>query len=108
MPKMPCLDCGVPTDRSRCERCLAIVKMMQPPRTRASSNDRGYNYAWKKIRIQILERDRWQCHYCGKQLSGTDATVDHINPVSKFGANNDPDGLVAACRSCNSRKKDRV
>jgi 5-methylcytosine-specific restriction endonuclease McrA len=108
MPKMPCLDCGVPTLRSRCEQCQENHNIMKPQRIRATSDARGYDYAWRKIRIQILNRDNWRCHYCEKVLSGSDATVDHLQPLSKFGAKLDPSNLVAACRSCNSKKKDKA
>jgi len=107
-PKLSCLDCGIPTARSRCERCQATVDAMKPPRIRATSTERGYNYAWRKIRLQILDRDNWRCHYCGKNVTGSDATVDHLQPLSKFGATTDPSLLVTACRSCNSRKKDKL
>lgn len=43
-----------------------------------------------------------KCAYCGKSAD----TVDHIIPLAK-GGNNELDNLVAACQSCNSRKKDR-
>ena len=105
---MPCLDCGIPTQRSRCDSCQATINLMKPPRIRGAAHDKNYNYAWRKTRLQILERDRWVCHYCSKQMSGSDATVDHVLPISKFGATLDHSLLVAACRSCNSRKKDRA
>ena len=51
----------------------------------------------------MLERDRWRCHYCGKQLrpGSLDATVDHLKPVA-LGGSHDPSNLVAACRSDNA------
>lgn len=40
------------------------------------------------------------CLYCNKNKSDT---IDHLTPLSRGGTNN-IDNLVAACRSCNSRK----
>lgn len=66
--------------------------------------------AWAAQRKRVLDRDGWTCLYCGKHpLEGTDATVDHIHPISL-----NPDttyhdhDLAAACRSCNGKKQDRT
>ena len=106
MSLMPCLICGIPTKGSRCPQCDAIYKANNP-RIRATPTERGYDARWKRIRIQVLNRDQWSCHYCGKKISGSDATVDHQIAISNGGAMHDPLNLVAACRSCNSRKKDK-
>jgi hypothetical protein len=58
---------------------------------------------WKKIRIKVLQRDAYTCAYCGDVA----AEVDHVYPKSK-GGEDTLDNLVAACRSCNSRKKDTI
>lgn len=57
----------------------------------------------------MLQRDSYVCAYCGKDLVGDDATVDHINPVARNEDHNySDDELVSACRSCNSSKQDRT
>jgi 5-methylcytosine-specific restriction endonuclease McrA len=73
------------------------------------------NAAWQAQRERVLARDGWQCTACGvhlvKSATALDgATVDHVDPL-----HNAEDGyvyadheLVALCRSCNSRKQDRV
>jgi hypothetical protein len=58
---------------------------------------------WKKIRITVLNRDAYTCAYCGDVAT----EVDHVYPKSK-GGEDTLDNLVAACRSCNSRKKDTI
>ena len=60
------------------------------------------------------------CHYCGKRnlvreenpVTGRQpanmATIDHVMPLSKGGAKEDPDNCVIACQSCNEEKADKV
>jgi len=107
MPKMPCLTCGIPTQRSRCDKCAEIYLASKPQRVRATPTERGYDYEWRKVRIRILTRDNWTCYYCQKKLIGADATVDHKIALNNGGRRLDPGNLVSACRSCNSRKSDR-
>lgn len=105
MPLLSCLDCGVPTPKSRCPHC-AEIREINSPRVRATPTQRGYNYGWQKIRETILARDGFTCMMCGKKLVGSDATVDHILPLD-LGGESKPSNLQAACRSCNSRKKNK-
>lgn len=58
---------------------------------------------WSATRRRVLERDGWVCAYCGRDAT----TVDHIHPRAKGGTDDDAN-LVAACRSCNSQKKDKL
>jgi len=58
---------------------------------------------WKKIRLKVLNRDAYTCTYCGESAN----EVDHVYPKSK-GGEDTLDNLVAACRSCNIKKKDAV
>lgn len=106
MPLMPCLTCGIPSKHSRCDACESAYQEKNP-RVRATSTQRGYDYEWQKTRRRILNRDNWTCTYCEKKLVNSDATVDHIVPLSRGGSKTDPDNLRAACRACNSSKKDK-
>lgn len=54
---------------------------------------------WKKQRIRVLERDSYECAYCGEAAN----QVDHVIPRAK-GGTHDLDNLVACCRRCNSLK----
>lgn len=67
------------------------------------------NQRWKEQRLRVLDRDGYQCVYCGKPLVGSDATVDHINAISLNPEHNyTDDDLLAACRTCNGRKGDKT
>ena len=111
MPKTICLDCGIPTPNpSRCDNCKAEWLAKHPRRParigRASREARGYDDAWRKVRLQILNRDAWVCYLCNKKLVGSDATVDHVVPISVNPALRlEPTNLKACCRGCNSGRK---
>jgi 5-methylcytosine-specific restriction endonuclease McrA len=50
-----------------------------------------------------------KCIHCGRKLDvsaqgGTDATVEHINPLCNGGEATDPRNLALACRGCNNEK----
>lgn len=51
----------------------------------------------------VLGRDNHTCAYCGDHAN----TVDHVTPRSKGGRSTWMN-LVAACRECNNRKRDRT
>ncbi len=54
-------------------------------------------------RRAVLARDRWACQYCG----GPAETVDHVVPRSRGGGHS-WENVVAACKKCNSRKRDKL
>jgi len=59
---------------------------------------------WK----QIIEQQNKKCNICGAEFTDTlKPTRDHIIPVSEGGGLTF-DNVQALCRSCNSRKSDRV
>lgn len=52
----------------------------------------------------VLDRDSHVCAYCGSKRANT---VDHVIPRSK-GGRTAWKNLVAACRECNNKKRDRT
>lgn len=63
-----------------------------PYRRRAALSRRG-----------VFLRDSHACQYCGRPAEN----VDHVQPRSRGGPH-DWENVVASCRRCNSRKKDRT
>lgn len=64
---------------------------------------RDFNWAPAPTRELLFARDRHVCAYCGGLFQAKELDAEHIQPESRGGTwewNN----LVAACRSCNSRK----
>ena len=54
-------------------------------------------------RRAIFARDNHRCQYCGNHAD----SIDHVVPRSR-GGRDVWDNLAAACRSCNSAKRDRT
>ncbi len=57
----------------------------------------------KRLRFEVLKRDRFCCQYCSAKPPKVPLEVDHILPVSKGGKNN-IDNLITACFDCNRGK----
>jgi 5-methylcytosine-specific restriction endonuclease McrA len=54
-------------------------------------------------RRAVMARDGHRCQYCGAHAD----SIDHVTPRSKGGLHT-WDNVVAACRACNVRKRDRL
>jgi 5-methylcytosine-specific restriction endonuclease McrA len=54
-------------------------------------------------RRAVFARDNHRCQYCGRAAEN----LDHVVPRSRRGSHT-WDNVVASCRSCNSRKEDRL
>lgn len=57
----------------------------------------------KRLRFEVLRRDRHTCRYCGASAPDVLITVDHVVPTA-LGGSDDPANLVAACKDCNAGK----
>ena len=75
-----------------------------------------YNYAnWLAFRDYYLSQyETLTCAYCGKtnlKINSNNnnelATIDHIRPRSKGGAEYDYDNLCVCCYTCNQKKADK-
>jgi hypothetical protein len=73
---------------------------LRSPQLRAAAMNRGQ----LGVRYQVMLRDGFACFYCGAK-AGPDVQLgcDHVVPRSK-GGSDDPENLVACCRSCNTGK----
>ncbi len=54
-------------------------------------------------RRSLFARDGHRCQYCGRAAE----SIDHVVPRSR-GGQHVWENVVAACRTCNSRKRDRL
>lgn len=64
------------------------------------------NYA-RLSKRNIFLRDLYTCQYCGVDCHGTDATLDHVQPLSK-GGKSSWTNLTTACKPCNYRKANQT
>lgn len=89
----------------RCPPCQAKAtrrKNTDPP-GRPSAAQRGYGAEWRRVSAKVIAA-AVACHWCGGEFTTDDpATCDHIIPKAR-GGTNDEQNLVAAHRSCNSRR----
>lgn len=58
-------------------------------------------FAYRYIRLKVLERDKHICYWCGNPGD----TMDHIVPWSK-GGRTTMDNCMCACQECNGRRGD--
>ena len=63
-----------------------------------------------KIRLRVLERDKFRCDFCGKIPAtdiGAKLHIDHIVPFSK-GGKTTLDNLQTLCYECNLGKGNAI
>lgn len=60
----------------------------------------------KKTRFEVFKRDCFKCQYCGASAPEAILVVDHIDPISKDGAD-EMINYITACQPCNAGKSDR-
>jgi len=67
-----------------------------------------------KRRLKVRDRYRriykaadGRCHYCDRELKPCEGTEDHVVPLSRGGADNIRN-VVLACWPCNNQKADMV
>ena len=55
----------------------------------------------------IFRRDMFACQYCGKILTPSKLTIDHVKPVSR-GGKSTWENCVTCCLPCNAKKGNRT
>jgi 5-methylcytosine-specific restriction endonuclease McrA len=67
--------------------------------------DPVYNtLVWRRVRLEVLNRDGWRCRVGGPRCTGSASLVDHIVPWRQGGSWYDKQNLRASCRSCNTSR----
>jgi hypothetical protein len=94
----------IPDEIEACRK-FRSERIAAEPRPDIVLTDIDY-YNVRENRVKVYERDGYKCHYCGKQLTRSTATLDHVVPAAE-GGDNSFGNLVTACLSCNSRKTAR-
>jgi len=88
-PPRPCTTCRslTHTTTGRCPTCEAEWQAR-----RNQQRAQRYSAEYRRNRAELLQ-DHPPCRWCGQPAT----TADHVN-------GDDPDHLVPACQSCNSRR----
>lgn len=74
------------------------------PARSGSTTERGYGWDWQKLRLSILQRDKFRCQSCFKSgLYVVAKHVDHIIAKAK-GGTDEPSNLQALCVACHETK----
>lgn len=58
-------------------------------------------------KYNVFLRDQYNCLYCDEKLNSSEATLDHVIPLSKGGKTNF-ENIVTSCSICNSQKGNRT
>jgi len=94
----------LPEEIPLCQEKMKQAQQAEPSEIDTKRELDFYNV--RENRLKVFERDDYKCHYCGKQLTRFNATLDHIQPVSE-GGDNSLDNLTTACLHCNSQRGSR-
>jgi 5-methylcytosine-specific restriction endonuclease McrA len=89
----------------KCPPCQdqARIKKNTDPAGRPSAAARGYGAEWRRVSAEVIA-EAVTCYWCNGAFAADDpATADHLVPKAR-GGTNDKSNLVAAHRSCNSRR----
>lgn len=63
------------------------------------------NIAFKKVeREHLCKLQNYSCYYCKTPITITNATLDHIIPISECGGYHSYSNCVASCEKCNQEK----
>ena len=60
---------------------------------------------WRRIRLEVLDRDGWLCRINGPKCTLQATEADHIIPLEFGGARYDKANLRAACKTCNAGRR---
>ena len=83
------------------------LQIMIPRVIRLRRYDKVPRREVKFSRRNILARDDHACQYCGRRLSTSQLSIDHVVPKSRGGGSTWTN-VVAACNQCNTRKGGRM
>jgi 5-methylcytosine-specific restriction endonuclease McrA len=68
----------------------------------------AYGGNWRRIRIEVLERDGFRCQLGYEGCLGSASEVDHLVDLVMGGAVYDPDNCRAVCARCHRRRSNAV
>lgn len=102
MPKAAPSRCVEPQCWEWAEKNGRCEKHQRQPWENTSARNRAVTNTsrWRKVRAQVLRRDRFICQWCGDEAT----EADHLISPGDGGAAYDPSNLVASCHECNAER----
>ena len=110
---------GVYVYLERCRACRVLAKPFQRFWKKLSPENRERNRMTRRARLagcsviipftksEIIRRDGLNCYICGKELTVSTATIDHVIPISR-GGYHCPNNAKIACKPCNNAKYNKI
>lgn len=86
---------------------LVRQRLLVPRIVRLTRFDRVYYQPLRFNRRNLFARDKQCCQYCGKQLTLSQMSLDHVVPRSQ-GGNTNWENIVCCCVKCNTTKGGRT
>lgn len=82
-------------------------KIKHPAILRLKNHVRRNYFNSNFSRKALVKRDRSTCQYCGRKLTASQVTVDHVLPRAQGGITSFTN-CVVCCQICNNKKADRT
>ena len=95
----------LPITEVHIETAVFNPQVLRNPEIHGEQYQQGPLYR-TNLRAAVLHRDNHKCVYCGKSSKRNRLELDHVVPKSAGGADR-YDNLVAACRPCNQKRRNK-
>jgi hypothetical protein len=82
-------------------------KIKHPSIVRLKTHVRRNYFNSNFSRKALVKRDRSVCQFCGKKLTASQITIDHVLPRAQGGITSFTN-CVVCCQICNNKKADRT
>jgi 5-methylcytosine-specific restriction endonuclease McrA len=89
------------------ERSRALKSFAKAKRRALEYGSRTNTYQVREFMLATKQKKFVQCHWCQKTIPGMEVYFDHVIPLRRGGPHT-AENLCACCKSCNSRKKDKM
>src|ERR1035437_1755276 len=83
------------------------IKIKHPSILRLKTHVKRNYFNSNFSRKALVKRDKSTCQFCGRRLSASQITVDHVNPRAQGGITSFMN-CVVSCQECNNKKADRT
>ena len=101
MSRQPCIDCGVPTEGTRCAKCAVPLELADSRRPNEKTVAHGVKRAhWQRVRVQRLALVGG---YCELNLPGCTKIATSVHLDAGFDGDHDSatiDDARASCAHC--------